>query len=60
VWQHSTLIIPLLTARRQPIAAPIQTQPDPVVKSVSTARHRQCRCVRLAVDILHVTHIKDK
>jgi hypothetical protein len=29
-------------------------------EAVSTARHRQCRCVSLAVDILHVTYMKDK
>ena len=60
VWPHSTLIILSLKARRQQIAASIQKQPDPVLKSVSIARHRKCRCVSLAVDISHVTYIKDK
>jgi hypothetical protein len=41
VWRHSTLIVPSPIARRQSIAASIQRLPVSVVKSVSTARHRQ-------------------
>jgi hypothetical protein len=38
VWRHSTLGIPLLTVRRQSVAASVQNLTDSV-KSASTARH---------------------
>jgi hypothetical protein len=41
VWQHSTLIIASLIARRrQSIADSLQKLPDSVVKPVSRARHK--------------------
>jgi hypothetical protein len=45
VWRLSTLIIPLLIARRQSIAASIQKLHDSAMKSVSRDRHREGRCV---------------
>jgi hypothetical protein len=46
VWRHSTLIIPSLMARIQSIASSVQKLPDIAVKSGSTARHTEGRCVR--------------
>jgi hypothetical protein len=46
MYELSTIIIPLLLARRQSIASSTQELPDTAFKSVSIARHRQGRCVR--------------
>jgi len=46
MWQHSTLIIPSLTARRQSNAASVHKLHDSVVRSVNRARHRHRWCVR--------------
>lgn len=45
LWRHSPLIIPPLRARSQSVAATFQKFPDSLFKSVSTAGHRQERCV---------------
>jgi len=71
VWRQSTLITPSLIARRQSIAASIQRLPNSVVKSLSTAGHREeamlsgetirlSVSLRLAVEFLHVIYIKYK
>jgi len=44
VWRHSTLIIPSLITSRQSISASSQKLPYSMVKSFSTARHRQSTC----------------
>jgi hypothetical protein len=59
---------PVTDSTQQSIAASVQKLSDSVVKSVSTARYRQCRCVRrsdqvilqfrLDVDCLRVLCVK--
>jgi hypothetical protein len=43
-WRHSTITMPSLTASRKSITASGQKLPYSIVKSFSTARHRQSTC----------------